>query len=78
MLPDQDSDDGQFLSADENDHDPDDLESMRLGKRKRPISVSYVVPPCPALTCPALLCLTLLCPALYYPSLPIYNLSFAP
>ncbi|KAH6667034.1 fungal-specific transcription factor domain-containing protein [Plectosphaerella plurivora] len=40
LLPEQDSDDGQFLSGDENDHDPDDLESMRLGKRKRPISVS--------------------------------------
>lgn len=37
---DQDSDDGQLLSGDEHDHDLDDLDVVRLGKRKRPISVS--------------------------------------
>lgn len=42
---DQDSDDGnQLQSGDENDLDQDDQDVTRLGKRKRPISVSYVVP----------------------------------
>ncbi|GJC97999.1 fungal specific transcription factor [Colletotrichum higginsianum] len=37
----QDSDDGnQLQSADENDLDQDDQDVTRLGKRKRPISVS--------------------------------------
>ncbi|KAJ3946498.1 hypothetical protein N0V92_013342 [Colletotrichum tropicale] len=40
-LNDQDSDDGnQLHSADENDLDQDDQDVTRLGKRKRPISVS--------------------------------------
>lgn len=39
----QDSDDDRALSADDNDHDQDDEDSSRLGKRKRPLSVSYVV-----------------------------------